>query len=151
VINVLIDHPGERLVLALLLFFVLAILSICDCGRSKDGFPEDGVAEWEGIGQCYHFADRYWSLARYLRWLRDSLGIAWDNQRYWDGQDSVHLTHELPHTKNAQYYKMIGQYDQYRWGWLDYDTETEYSCHRQLYIDCLRGIGFPIEHAPTAP
>ena len=140
----------NSLALVLILFAILAALSFLSCSRSENQMPT-GEAEWHGIQECYDFADRFWSEGRYLKWLRDSLGIAWDNQLYWNGQDSVRLPHQLPHTKNAQYYKMIGSYDQYRWGWLDYDPETGYSCHRGLYIDCLRGIGFPVEHSPTAP
>jgi hypothetical protein len=143
-------YPRNRLAPAMAILITLAALSLFGCSRSSDGQLQ-GEAEWHGIGQCYEFADKYWSLDRYAKWLKDSLGIAWDNQPYWDGKDSVHLPHQIPHAKSAEYYKMIGNYDQFRWGWADYDPETEYSCHRALYIDCLRGIGFPAEHAPTAP
>ncbi len=139
-------RPG----LGLMLLVVFGSLTLFGCSKSTDTHVP-GEAEWCGIGQCYDFADRYWSEVRYIKWLSDSLGIAADIQPYWNGRDSVYLPDQLPHTKSPEYYKMIGRSDQFRWGWTDYDPETAYSCHRELYMDCLRGIGYPVEHSLMGP
>jgi hypothetical protein len=140
----------NRVVLAVTLLLVLASLSILDCSKPESP-SSSGEAKWCGIEQCYSFADRYWSAEKYRGWLKDTLGIEQDRQLYWNGRDSVTLPYHLPLTKNAQYYDLIGKCDQFRWGWMDYDRQTEYSAHRDVYLDCLGGIGYPTEHSPTRP
>jgi len=147
---VTVRYLENRAVLAVILLLALTVLSILDCSRPES--PQfSGEAKWCGIEQCYVFADRYWSMQKYCRWLRDTLGIEQDRQPYWNGRDSVTLPYHLPPSKNGEYYDLIGKCNQFRWGWVDYDHRTEYSAHRDVYLDCLRGIGYPTEHAPTGP
>jgi hypothetical protein len=147
---VTVRYLENRAVSALILLLALAVLSILGC--SKPESPQfSGEAQWCGIEECYSFADRYWSAEKYRGWLKDTLGIEQDRQLYWNGRDSVTLPYHLPLTKNAEYYDLIGKCNQFRWGWVDYERQTEYSAHRDVYLDCLRGIGYPAEHAPTRP
>jgi hypothetical protein len=81
------------------------------------------------------YADLSWSRDEYMQYLIDSLDITDDRQPYWNGKDSVYLSHHLPDSKTGQYYEMIGKYEQFRWGWLDYDDQAEFSANREIYLD----------------
>jgi hypothetical protein len=55
-----------------------------------------------------------------------------------DGKkDSVVITHGLPTSRTQQYYEMIGKYDQFRYGWEDYDIEAMIAntAYRSTYLD----------------
>jgi hypothetical protein len=64
------------------------------------------------------FADEHWiegdrenpDAHTYRGWLLDVAGVAEDTG----------FTHQLPDSKDQQYYEMIGKYDQFRGGWDDY-------------------------------
>lgn len=66
-------------------------------------------------------ADQYWSRDEYKTWLIDSLHITSDREYYKTNGDSAILSHHLPDTKTDQYYEMIGKYEQFAAGWIDYD------------------------------
>jgi len=86
------------------------------------------------------FADQHWSEDGYTQWLIDSLGITSDTARYWDPekQEWTYLSHHLPDKKTQQYYEMIGKYEQFRWGWDDYQDESKFSQNRDFYLDMRR-------------
>jgi hypothetical protein len=90
--------------------------------------------------ECYEFADVHWSKDEYTQWLIDSLGITADTMRYFDPvrQEWRYLEYHLPNEKNEQYYEMIGDYDQFRWGWEDYSDVTKTSEYRNTYLECLK-------------
>ncbi len=92
------------------------------------------------LSECYEFADAHWSKDEYTQWLIDSLGITSDTMRYFDPvkQEWTYLTHHLPDTKTQQYYEMIGEYDQFRWGWDDYWDAKKTSENRNTYLECLK-------------
>jgi hypothetical protein len=78
------------------------------------------------------FADDNWSKTGYEDYLRDSLNITSDWDPYVVGDDTLILSHHLPNTTTDQYYEMIGKYEQFRWGWTDYDGETSFD--RENYM-----------------
>jgi len=90
------------------------------------------------------FADVHWSEDEYFQWLADSLYkvpyVDSDTATYWDPekQEWTYLSHHLPDRKSDQYYEMIGKYEQFRWGWDDYDDPTKFSPHRDSYLDTRR-------------
>jgi len=86
------------------------------------------------------FADEHWSEDEYLRWLVTHLGIESDTATYWDPekQEWTYLSHHLPDKKTDQYYEMIGKYEQFSWGWVDYDTTENFSLSRDSYLDMRR-------------
>jgi hypothetical protein len=90
--------------------------------------------------ECYDFADSHWSRDEYTQWLIDSLGITADTMRYFDPvrQEWRYLEYQLPNKRNDQYYEMIGEYDQFRWGWEDYSDITKTSENRNTYLECLK-------------
>jgi hypothetical protein len=90
--------------------------------------------------ECYDFADSHWSRDEYTQWLIDSLAITSDTTRYFDPvrQEWTYLPYHLPDTKTEQYYEMIGEYDQFRWGWEDYADATKTSEYRITYLECLK-------------
>lgn len=52
----------------------------------------------------------------------------WNEQAYRDwlvanNLNEEDLTHQLPETRDQQYYEMIGKYDQFRAGWSDFDPD----------------------------
>jgi Family of unknown function (DUF5683) len=64
------------------------------------------------------FADTYW---------REGTDTTNETYRYWLQAHSMiedSLTHQLPDSKTQQYYEMIGKYDQFRSGWVDYWSDT---------------------------
>lgn len=90
------------------------------------------------------FADQSWSKDEYFQWLADSLYkvpyVDSDTGAYWDQekQEWTYLSHHLPDTKTQQYYEMIGKYEQFRWGWVDYDDYTKFSITRDVYLGMRR-------------
>jgi hypothetical protein len=78
------------------------------------------------------FADDNWSKTSYEDYLRDSLNITSDWEPYVVGNDTLILSHHLPNTPTDQYYEMIGKYEQFRWGWTDYNGEN--SSDRENYM-----------------
>jgi hypothetical protein len=77
------------------------------------------------------FADTCWSEGEYTRWLLDSMyttnpDVNYENVcdtfPYKDSENKwTYFSHHLPDKKNQQYYEMVGKYEQFRWGWEDYD------------------------------
>ena len=49
--------------------------------------------------------------------------------------DSVVIIEHLPDSKTQQYYEMIGKYDQFRYGWDDFDPKNFLTPHRNLYLN----------------
>lgn len=84
------------------------------------------------------FADGHWSEDEYIDWLWREYRIPSDRDKYWNGTDSVYLSHHLPDTKTDQYYEMIGKYEQFSGGWVDYDTTKNFSVYRDAYLDKRR-------------
>lgn len=81
------------------------------------------------------YADTYWSEDEYIQWLIDTYGITDDRQPYevdpLTGEEK-YFSHHLPDSKTGQYYEMIGKYEQFSEGWVDYDTTSLY---RETYLD----------------
>jgi hypothetical protein len=53
----------------------------------------------------------------------------------YDPTDSIDIIETLPSSKNQQYYEMIGKYDQFRFGWDDYNGSTSETPRRIFYLD----------------
>lgn len=79
-------------------------------------------------------ADVHWSEDEYRQWLFESVydslipyDIVSDTFRYFDHekQEWVYFSHHLPDSKTQQYYEMIGKYEQFAWGWTDYNGELQ--------------------------
>jgi len=93
------------------------------------------------------FADSHWSDSLYWDNLHLIYGAAIDSAKPGEKligvipntniKDSVVITHELPGSKNQQYYEMIGKYDQFRYGWQDYDIYAMNirTSYRSNYLD----------------
>jgi hypothetical protein len=90
------------------------------------------------LTECNEFADEHWLKDDYTQWLIDSLNITSNTMRYWDPtrQEWAYLQYHLPVEKNDEYYEMIGECDQFRWGWDDYIDYTKTSVHRNQYLEC---------------
>jgi len=78
------------------------------------------------------FANTYW---------REGTNTTDSTYRYWlqvhdKNEDS--LTHQLPDSKTQQYYEMIGKYDQFRSGWVDYWGDTLKYDSAGKYVSPLR-------------
>jgi len=86
------------------------------------------------------FADSTWSETEYKWWLWEHLHIDSDTAQYWDPekQEWTYLSHHLPDKKTDQYYEMIGKYEQFAWGWVDYDNTTNFSLYRDFYLGVRR-------------
>ncbi|MGB8658566.1 MAG: hypothetical protein WCE90_12415 [Candidatus Zixiibacteriota bacterium] len=116
---------------------VLSIVFLVAPNCSKDKKQAD-------ITECMRFADQHWSEDLYDQWLhnfdgRDGQPIQSDTEAYWDKtkQDYVYFSHHLPNSKTQQYYEMIGEYEQFSWGWDDY-TDVEITSPRRIsYLECL--------------
>ncbi len=67
------------------------------------------------------YADNYWNVNEYLAWLDSQPG-------------GTTYAHSLPHTKNQQYYEMIGKYNQFLEGWPDTTVEPRESEMRLHYM-----------------
>jgi hypothetical protein len=80
------------------------------------------------------FADTTWSEDDYKWWLYETVyeetidyGIVSDTFPYWNPveQKWEYFSHHLPDKKTGQYYEMIGKYEQFAWGWTDYEGELQ--------------------------
>jgi hypothetical protein len=87
------------------------------------------------------FANTYWSEEEYknsmlLRYEVDidtiPTGTKLISALY---NDSVVIVEHLPDSKTQQYYEMIGKYDQFRYGWDDFDPTNFMTPHRNLYLN----------------
>ncbi|MEW5924181.1 MAG: hypothetical protein AB1746_09350 [Candidatus Zixiibacteriota bacterium] len=73
--------------------------------------------------------------------FQDYANVNWSEQAYRDwiieyDVDEDTLTHELPETKDQQFYEMIGKYEQFRGGWSDYipgENDSTISPFRESY------------------
>jgi hypothetical protein len=83
-------------------------------------------------------ADQHWSEDEYVQWLIDEHGITSDTQCWTEGNQEVCFSHHLPETKTDQYYEMIGKYEQFSHGWVDYDTLKSFSVFRDVYLNMRR-------------
>ncbi|MGB7061576.1 MAG: hypothetical protein WBF13_04395 [Candidatus Zixiibacteriota bacterium] len=95
------------------------------------GKGKDKETEYQG------FADLHWSEDQYIVSLWNNYGIHSDREKYETDpvtHDSAYLSHRLPDTKTDQYYEMIGKYEQFSEGWVDYNTSTEFSQNRESYL-----------------
>ncbi len=128
-------YAGSKLKAALFfgLDLTLWILYFNYHGKGKD--EEKNYKRW---------ADDHWFEEEYVQWLIDSLGIdcpsydpVCDTCRYFDKekQEWTYLSHHLPDKKTQQYYEMIGKYEQFRWGWDDYDGSILPSPNWDRYRD----------------
>ncbi len=86
-----------------------------------------------------NFADGHWSEAAYKESMLTIYGVDIDTvvtgKRLVSDFDSVVIIEHLPATKNQQYYEMIGKYDQFRYGWDDFDPRNFLTFHRDLYLN----------------
>jgi len=88
------------------------------------------------------FANLYWSkdtfrdsLLSIYEWdIYDSTIPTGKTLRNESRNDSVVIVEHLPDTKTQQYYEMVGKYDQFRYGWDDYDPQNFRTPHRSLYL-----------------
>jgi len=105
--------------------------------HGKGADKRDEYKEW---------ADRYWDETRYKKAIEDYYGVNLDTLDRDDGTDSLPsselddalvLTHWLPGSKDQQYYEMIGKYDQFRYGWEDYNPydKNYMSLLRSNYVE----------------
>ena len=87
------------------------------------------------------YADAHWTREDYEQWLQDSIykvqyPVHTDTARYLDKKgDWVYLSHHLPNSETQQYYEMIGKYEQFSWGWSDFNGGTNSSAYRTSYVD----------------
>ena len=121
--------PKFLILLSVALSIVCVYLCIPNCSKHK---------KQTDITECMRYADQHWSKEKYTQWLVDSLGISSDTAIYWnqERQEWTYLSHHLPDSKTQQYYQMIGKYEQFRWGWDDYDDYTQNSQNRAYYLEC---------------
>jgi len=105
-------------------------------GKGKD--KENEYKAW---------ADQYWSFKAYKDWLLDSIYISnpavnyenvSDTFWYWDKekQEKVYFSHHLHDKKDQQYYEMIGKYEQFGHGWLNYNNDP--NLYREPYLGMRR-------------
>jgi hypothetical protein len=85
------------------------------------------------------YADVHWSQEAYKESMLTIYGVDIDTvptgKRLVSEYDSVVVIEHLPGSKTQQYYEMIGKYDQFRYGWDDYERENFVTPHRDLYLD----------------
>ncbi len=108
---------------------------------SYHGKGKDKEDEYRG------FADQHWFEDDYNQWLIDDVYInvqtpnpnvtpanVCDTFAYWSTEDKqwLHFSHHLEEGRTQQYYEMIGKYEQFSWGWSDYDGSNSGS--RETYL-----------------
>lgn len=101
------------------------------------------------------FANLYWDPGQYIDSLRVVFNDSCSNDPFCSGVDSsiqttqdsilaweeyLGFSHHLQYSKNQQYYENAGKYDQFRYGWSDYDADfynatKAPSALRQDYLD----------------
>jgi hypothetical protein len=88
------------------------------------------------------FANQHWSSQAYEESLLTIYGVDLDTIESgtklppkvgWE--DTLVVGEKLPSSRTQQYYEMIGKYDQFRFGWDDYDPEKFLTANRSLYLD----------------
>jgi hypothetical protein len=74
-----------------------------------------------------NFANAQWNEQKYRDSLLTHYGVVVDTPGvYYVSGDSIVISHTLPSSKDQQYYEMIGKYDQFRFGWLEYSAVEYY-------------------------
>ena len=85
------------------------------------------------------FANTNWSKEAYSDSMLTIYGVDIDTiqtgTKLVSDYDSVVIVEHLPDTKTQQYYEMIGKYDQFRYGWDDFDRENFLTPHRNFYLN----------------
>jgi hypothetical protein len=85
------------------------------------------------------FANTNWSREAYTDSMLTIYGVDIDTiqtgTKLVSDYDSVVIVEHLPDTKTQQYYEMIGKYDQFRYGWDDFDRTNFLTPHRNHYLD----------------
>jgi hypothetical protein len=85
------------------------------------------------------FADLNWSEKAYKESMLTIYGVDIDTiptgLKLVSDYDSVVIVEHLPDSKTQQYYEMIGKYNQFRYGWDDYDPDNFITPHRNLYLN----------------
>jgi len=86
-----------------------------------------------------NYADLHWSDSAYTESMLTIYGVKIDTiptgTRLVSEDDSVVIIEHLPGSKTQQYYEMIGKYDQFRYGWDDFDPKNFLTPHRNFYLD----------------
>jgi hypothetical protein len=92
--------------------------------------------------QYIDFANTYWSEEAYKESLLVRYEVDVDTIKSGtrignpdDDTDSIDIIETLPSSKTQQYYEMIGKYDQFRFGWDDYNGGAFETAHRIIYLD----------------
>jgi hypothetical protein len=95
-----------------------------------------------------NFADVHWNEKKYRDSLLVHYGVVIDTPGTFIvsidtlRRDTLVIGETLPSSKDQQYYEMIGKYEQFRFGWDDYNAESYYqdrnnykSPNRAFYLD----------------
>ncbi len=92
--------------------------------------------------QYIDFANVHWNEAAYKESLLVRYDVNIDTIKSGtrignpiDPTDSIDIIETLPSSKTQQYYEMIGKYDQFRFGWDDYNGVAFETAHRIFYLD----------------
>ena len=97
------------------------------------------------------FADLNWDPAKYIDSLRVVFNDSCSNDPFCNGVDSsiqttqdsvlameeyLGFSHHLQFSKNQQYYENLGKYDQFKYGWSDFDSlsSNPVTPNRSLYL-----------------
>ncbi len=150
----MINAPFIRFIIVVAVVLTIIYLLPFNCSKHTN--------DKQNMAECYKLADKHWSKADYYQWLIDSIYYSnpdvnyenvCDTFWYWDKekQEKVYFSHHLPDIKNQQYYEMIGKYEQFRYGWDDYDPITHSSPHRESYLKCCRRASGTNKLSPTEP
>jgi hypothetical protein len=152
---------GRGLLCVAILVLILSGTFPVSCTRSKH--DQEKLAD---LTECYQIADQHWFEDNYNQWLIDDVYVnvqtpnpnvtpanVCDTFAYWSTEDNqwVRFSHHLQEGHTQQYYEMIGEYDQFSWGWDDYDGGTGTSQHRESYLACLHEAGALEKSLPTMP
>jgi hypothetical protein len=87
-----------------------------------------------------NYADIHWKEQAYRDSLKniyqiDNIDSVPTGTRLTSDFDTVVIIEHLPDSKTQQYYEMIGKYDQFRYGWDDFDPRNFLTPHRDLYLN----------------
>jgi hypothetical protein len=86
-----------------------------------------------------NFADLNWSEQAYKDSMLTIYGVDIDTistgTKLISDYDSVVIVEHLPDSKTQQYYEMVGKYDQFRYGWDDFDRTNFLTPHRNFYLN----------------
>jgi hypothetical protein len=117
----------KRILRAAFCMIMVALASV-SCNKN-DSKTED----------CNLIADQHWSRERYSNWLIETYGIASDTLLFQgEGGEPTHFLHHLSPTNTPGYYEMIGEFDQFQYGWddTDYLRGDSLSAYRDQYLQC---------------